>query len=131
VSSPFFVRRSAIHGRGVFTRKALAARRKFGVLTGERISVREARRRAARSPIVTIVEFEDGTALDVSGGNEFRFVNHSCAPNVFLRRAHGRVEFYALRDVKPGEELTCDYGESHHNGKLPCRCGAETCAGRL
>ena len=60
-----------------------------------------------------------------------RFTNHSCAPNAFLRIARGRVEVYALRDVAAGEELTADYGESHHAGRLACRCGASGCVGRL
>jgi uncharacterized protein len=61
----------------------------------------------------------------------FRFINHSCAPNTFFRCTAGRAEVYALRDIARGEELTVDYGESHHNGKLPCRCGAARCRGRI
>ena len=41
-----------------------------------------------------------------------RFVNHSCGPNTQLKRQQGRVEFYSLRDIAPGEELTADYGET-------------------
>jgi SET domain-containing protein len=44
-----------------------------------------------------------------------------------MRRAYQKVEFYTLRQVKKGEELTCDYGETHHDGKLPCKCGAGNC----
>jgi SET domain-containing protein len=43
----------------------------------------------------------------------------------------GRIEFYALRPIRAGEEVTVDYGESHHQGTLPCRCGAATCGGWL
>jgi SET domain-containing protein len=41
------------------------------------------------------------------------------------------VEFYALRKIAPGEELTVDYGQTHHQGRLACRCGAEGCRGAL
>jgi SET domain-containing protein len=41
------------------------------------------------------------------------------------------VEFYALRDIEPGEEITVNYGETHHDGQLACRCGAPGCVGRL
>ncbi|MFP5245299.1 MAG: SET domain-containing protein [Thermoanaerobaculia bacterium] len=125
------VRPSAIHGKGVFAAQPLPARRKIGQFVGELISVREARRRARGQEVVTIVEFENGKALDVSFDTCLRYVNHSCAPNTFLRRIHPRVELYALRDIRPGEELTCDYGESHHDGKLPCQCGAAGCRGKL
>lgn len=125
------VRESRIHGKGVFARKRFPARRKIGELTGELISIREARRRAKRSDVVTIVEFEDDKALDVANDPCLRYVNHSCAPNTFLRRANRRVELYTLREIRPGEELTCDYGETHHDGKLPCQCGAKGCRSRI
>jgi uncharacterized protein len=128
----FQVRRSRIQGRGLFALSAVPARRKLGELGGELISQREARRRARVSDCITIVEFGDGTALDASRtGTYFKYVNHSCEPNTFMRLYRGRVEFYTLRRVEAGEELTCDYGETHHDGKLACRCGSERCRGRL
>ncbi len=79
-----------------------------------------------------IVEFGDGRALDAThSASPFKHVNHSCEPNAFMRVCYGRVEFYSLRAVEAGEELTCDYGETHHDGKLPCRCGSAVCRGRL
>ena len=59
----------------------------------------------------------------------FRFINHSCEPNTFMRCTPTRAEFYARRDIAAGEELTVDYMESHHDGKLACRCGAARCRG--
>ena len=128
----FKVGRSRIQGRGLFALTSLPARRKIGELGGERISLGEARRRARETDCIAIVEFGDGTALDASrNGSDFRYVNHSCEPNTFMRLYKGRVEFYALRRVEAGEELTCDYGPTHHDGALPCRCGSAKCRGRL
>jgi len=128
----FEVRPSRIQGRGLFALAPVPPRRKLGELGGELITVREARRRARRYERIAIVEFEDGTALDATrGGTDFRYVNHSCTPNAFIRRAAGRVEFYSLRPIAPGEEVTCDYGETHHDGTLPCRCGSGRCRGLL
>jgi len=126
------VRPSRIDGLGVFTTVRLPARRKAGEMAGERITVREARRRARGKRRIAIVEFEDGTAIDGTvAGNAFRYVNHSCEPNVYIRRWRGRVEFWTLRDIEPGEEITCDYGETQHDGKLRCRCGSAKCRGYL
>ena len=75
------------------------------------------------------------TAIDVQrfgasiNSNELRYINHSCDPNTYMRRAYRKVEFYTLRPVKKGEELTCDYGETHHDGKLPCKCKTANCRG--
>jgi SET domain-containing protein len=127
----FEVKPSAIHGRGLFTKEAIPARRKIGEFAGERIRLREARRRARERKIIAIIEFEDGWALDGSvGGNGFRYMNHSCTPNTYMRLANGRCEFYSLRAIRAGEELTCSYGETQHNGKLQCKCQGE-CAARL
>jgi SET domain-containing protein len=128
----FKVQRSRIQGRGLFALSGIPARKKLGELSGELITEREARRRARATERIAIVEFGDGKALDATrGGNHFRYVNHSCAPNTFMRLIRGRVEFYALRPIAPGEELTCNYGETHHDGTLPCRCGSSQCRGRL
>lgn len=124
------VRPSRIHGKGLFTLQPIPARRKIGELTGERIPLREARRRARERKIIAIVEL-DRAAIDATDGNEFRFVNHSCRPNTFMRRTSERVEFYARRAISAGEELTCDYGETQHEGSLPCACGVEGCRGNL
>ena len=121
------VRRSAIAGKGLFSRAALPARCKIGELSGEVISLRESRRRTRNARVIAMVELGDRKALDATNGNEFRYVNHSCSPNTYMRVFRGRVEFYTLRQIRPGEELTCDYGETQHEGSLRCRCGSERC----
>jgi uncharacterized protein len=120
--------KSRIQGTGLFTESPIRARTKIGNYAGERISIREARRRAKSRRRIAIIELDDKFAIDgaVRGG-PLRFVNHSCDPNVFVRIAYGRAEFYARRAIQAGDELTCDYGNSQHEGKLPCRCGAKKC----
>ena len=132
-SSPFqdalTVRTSPITGRGLFAGCAIPARAKIGEFEGEVITIGEARRRAAKLRIVAIVELER-KAIDARGMRTgFRFINHSCEPNTFMRRTKDRAEFYALRDIAKGEELTVDYRPSHHEGRLRCRCGAPGCFG--
>lgn len=128
MDSLFDIRRSAIDGKGIFARRRIRARRKLGELGGEHISLREARRRAARRRRIAIVELPRGGAIDASaGGNEFRYINHSCTPNAYMRIFGSRVEFYSLRTIHPGEEVTCNYGETQHEGTLPCRCGGDRC----
>ncbi len=123
---------SPIDGLGVFAAEAIPARRKIGELRGESISVREARQRAKGRARIHIVTVSDSRAVDATDSPDLlRLVNHACSPNALLRISQGRVEFYALRDIAPGEEISCDYGESHHQGRLTCRCGAANCVGKL
>ena len=127
-----FVRKSEIDGHGVFAAEMIPPRLKIGEIRGEAITCAEGRRRAAGLHRIMIVEISPRTAIDASKSTDpMRFTNHSCQPNAVLRIRQGRVEFYAMRDVKVGEELTVNYGETHHEGKLRCRCGAPNCIGAL
>jgi SET domain-containing protein len=123
---------SPIDGQGAFAAEAVPARRKIGEIRGESISVAEARIRATRSERIMIVELSARRAIDFSrSADPMRYTNHSCRPNARLCIRQGRVEFYALRDIDAGEEITVNYGETHHEGRLACRCGAPGCIGRL
>jgi len=122
------IRKSTIEGQGLFTNSPITARAKVGEFTGERISVREARRRAKNRKHIAMVELDNKVAIDGSvRGGPFSYINHSCNPNVFTRIAYGRAEFYAKRDIAAGEELTVDYEVSHHDGRLRCRCKSTRC----
>lgn len=126
------VKRSRIDGFGVFAVEAVPAFRKIGEIRGERISVAEARQRAAGQQRIMIVEVSARQAVDASHSSDpMRFTNHSCRPNARLQIRSERIEFYALRAIEPGEEITVNYGETHHEGTLACRCGAPGCIGWL
>ncbi|XP_077298609.1 histone-lysine N-methyltransferase ash1 [Arctopsyche grandis] len=68
-------------------------------------------------------------------GGEGRFVNHSCQPNCEMQKwsVNGlfRMALFALRDIRPGEELTYDYNFSLFNPAegQPCKCDSENCRG--
>lgn len=127
---PIKVAKSKIDGLGAYARAQIPARKKIGDLGGVIISLREARRLTARARRVAMVEFSNGEALNASvSSNELRYINHSCDPNTYMRLTYRRVEFYALRPIGINEELTCNYGETHHDGQLPCQCGAKNCKG--
>jgi len=126
------VRASAIDGHGVFAAEYIPPRLKIGEIRGEAISCAEGRRRAAGLQRIMIVEISSRTAIDASKSTDpMRFTNHSCQANARLAIIAGRIEFYALRPIAPGEEITVNYGVTHHEGKLRCRCGAEGCVGML
>jgi uncharacterized protein len=72
------------------------------------------------------------------GGNEARWINHSCAPNCEAIEEGDRVFIYALRALTPGEELFYDYGlevDEPRTKKLEreyrCHCGSPACRGTL
>jgi uncharacterized protein len=123
---------SNIDGQGAFAAQDIPHKLKIGEIRGESISVAQARIRATRSERIMIVELSDRKAIDFSkSADPMRYTNHSCQPNARLCIRQGRVEFYAVRAIQAGEEITVNYGQTHHEGKLACRCGAVGCVGRL
>ena len=126
------VRRSPIDGFGVFALEPVPRWQKIGEVRGESITVAEARRRAATLARIMIVEVSHKTAVDLARSTDpMRFTNHSCQANARLQIRDGRIEFYSLRTIEPGEEVTVNYGETHHEGTLACRCGQPGCVGFL
>lgn len=57
-----------------------------------------------------------------------RYMNHSCRPT---SRGIGDAFEIAVRDVLPGEELTCEYGILNIGKTFDCACGQEGCRGRV
>ena len=126
------VKRSRIDGFGVFAAERVSASSKLGELTGEAITVAEAKRRAEGRQRIMIVELSASRALDCTRSTDpMRFTNHSCTPNARIQVEAGSVEFFALRDIEIGEEITVGYGATHHEGRLACRCGQVGCNGWL
>ncbi|KAF4531087.1 hypothetical protein B566_EDAN019105 [Ephemera danica] len=121
------VRRSGVHGKGVFALRPIAAGEKIIEYTGERIDWPEALRRHPHDkndPHHTFYfSLDSGQVIDaLYGGNASRWINHACEPNCEADEADGRVHIKALRDLHPGEELFYDYG---------LRTAAEVGAGQI
>ncbi|HYO91797.1 MAG TPA: SET domain-containing protein-lysine N-methyltransferase [Pyrinomonadaceae bacterium] len=126
------IRKSPINGKGCFATVMFPRRKKIADYTGERISDEEANRRAARRRILRICALDEQWSIDGSrGGNGTHYINHSCEPNCFMKILHGHVQFYALRDIYPGEEITLDYISTLHSDKKRCHCRARNCRGTI
>lgn len=137
------VRRSGVHGKGVFALRPIAAGEPIIEYTGEVITWREALRRHPHDPDhpnhTFYFHIDDRRVIDAKyGGNASRWINHSCAPNCEAEVIDGRVFIRALRDIAPGEELNYDYGlvideplTARLKAQYPCWCGAPGCRGTL
>ncbi|PRF74816.1 SET domain-containing protein-lysine N-methyltransferase [Burkholderia multivorans] len=137
------VRRSGVHGKGVFAVAPIKAGERVVEYKGERISWKEALRRHPHDPNEPNHTFyfalEEGGVIDGKvNGNSARWINHSCAPNCEAEEVGGRVYIHALRDIEPEEELFYDYGlviDAKLTKKLKreyaCNCGTDACRGTL
>ncbi len=133
------VRRSGVHGKGVFAIKPIAAGERIIEYKGEIITWPEALRRHPHDPTdpnhTSYFHIDDKHVLDANvNGNAARWINHACDPNCQADETDGRVFIEALRDIAPGEELFYDYGliiDERYTSKLKkqyeCRCGSPNC----
>jgi SET domain-containing protein len=125
------IRKSPINGQGCFATISFKCGRKIAEYTGERITDLEARRRGGRAKL-RICDIDGRWSLDGSrGGNGTHYINHSCRPNAYMKTLYGHVLFFALRDIRPDEEITVDYEDTLHPNTKRCRCGAATCRGTI
>ncbi|MFN0186365.1 MAG: SET domain-containing protein [Aquabacterium sp.] len=133
------VRRSGVHGKGVFALQPLARGEVVIEYIGEIVDWPEALRRHPHNPAEPNHTFyfslDSGDVIDANvGGNAARWINHACAPNCEADETDGRVFIKTLRAIKPGEELFYDYRlmiDERYTPKLKreyeCRCGARSC----
>jgi len=141
---PYAVRRSAIHGRGVFATDLIPRGDRIVEYKGQRVTWDVALKRPDSDPSnpahTFLFQLDDGRVIDARvRGNEARWINHSCAPNcVTFEDDDGRVFIQARRTIKPGEEITYDYKlivdgrlSREERAQYTCRCGAVRCRGSL
>lgn len=144
------LRRSPIHGLGVFARVDLPAGIALIEYRGRRLRHRQADERygdGCESGHTFLFTLNEHYVIDANvGGNWARFINHSCEPNcraVVLEHRSGdprrdRVIIETIRPIRAGEELCYDYGivlPVRHTARMKriwaCRCGAASCTGTM
>lgn len=143
---PWQVRNSPRHGRGVFAIATIPAGTRIIEYTGELISEAEGERRYPTAPDgdeepehTYLLTLDTERVIDANvGGNEARFINHSCEPNCEPIAFGDHMWIVAVRDIAPGEELAYDYAieldEPHtpaRKRRFPCACEATRCRGSI
>ena len=137
----YVVRRSRVHGRGLFAR----SRYRPGDLVGEyrgRVIDSSSERHTSSAwnsdPAYTLLfAIDDDLTIDAGvNGNSIRFMNHSCNPNCETSIEDDKVFVHARREIHPGEELNYDYnlrpGDPEDRPEAyACRCGSGFCRGTM
>ncbi|CAN5430232.1 SET domain-containing protein-lysine N-methyltransferase [soil metagenome] len=137
------VRKSGVHGKGVYATAPLRKGERVVEYTGDRLPWKEAMDLPPRDPTNPYHTFffslDNGNVIDAGrGGNDARWINHSCTPNCETEEKDDRIFVYALRSIQTGEELFYDYKivpSERRTKKLEkefaCRCGTAKCRGTM
>jgi hypothetical protein len=137
------IRSSPIQGLGAFAVRRIRKRMRIIEYVGELITPSEADRRYDDSqiehPHVLLFSVDKRRVIDAGiGGNESRFINHSCQPNCETVVEKKRVFIESLRTISKGEELTYDYNLTREDQdddvlekRYSCNCGSKNCRGTM
>ena len=77
--------------------------------------------------IASRYSYVDPSGSSILCWDHARYMNHHCEPAV---RGVTPAFQITVRDVQPGEELTCEYAECNID-HLDCRCGSKKCRGPI
>jgi SET domain-containing protein len=126
------VRKSPIHGHGLFAIASIAKDEIVAVKGGHIIN-REQLREIA--PTLGPVEIQIGDNLFIAPVTQeeregsMLYSNHSCDANLGIR---GEIIFVAMRDIGVGEELTHDWCTTDDDDySVKCNCGSPNCRATL
>lgn len=127
------VRKSPISGKGVFAKKLIRRGEIIAVWGGDIVTEEELAKLSKRrfkyvyqyatqiADGFYLVSDRNGKALE-----DDDYFNHSCEPNAGIK---GHLIMVAMRDIKPGEEITYDYAMTDAGLKyrFKCKCGKKNC----
>ncbi len=121
------LKRSAT-GLGVFASEPIAAGKRIIEYVGPILTTEEVDRRRGKY----FFEIDENFAIDGSARtNLARYFNHSCRPNAEAFVARRRVWIWSKRNIKPGEQITLNYGKAYFDDHIkPVGCKCEKCAGQ-
>ena len=137
------VKKSKIHGSGVFATKRIKKNTKIIEYIGEKVTKSEGDRRSEKrlkkylnsTKDGSVYIFELNSRYDIDGSflyNKARYINHSCDPNCEVEIFDNQIWIVALRSIKKGEELSYDYGYEFDKSDFrdhTCKCGTNNCIG--
>ena len=137
------VKKSGVHGKGVFAARDIVKGEIIIEYVGEIISAQEAEDRHPHDPNdpnhTFYFQVDDDKVIDaLHGGNSARWINHCCTPNCKPEVIEDRVFIKAKKDISAGSELNYDYGliidepiTKKLKAQYPCWCGSPKCRGTL
>ena len=122
-------------GRGLYATKDIKEGTKIINYIGKIITNKEAEESDKYDNKKPIYLFTLNKTYSLDGDYKFNvagLVNHSCDANARYDGKGLKIWITADKDIKKGEEITCDYGfsfDKYDYKQFPCKCGSKNCCG--
>ena len=139
------VKKSKVHGSGVFATKKIKKNTKIIQYVGEKLTRSEGNRRSEQrikkylksQKTGSVYIFELNSKYDIDGlqrYNKARYINHSCSPNCEVDIIRGKIWIMSIKKISKGEEFSYDYGYDFDKDDFNdhvCNCGSLNCIGYI
>ena len=124
------------NGRGLYATKDIKAGTRITDYVGKIITKKQTEESEKFDNSKPIYLFDLNSRYDLDGNvswNTARLINHSCLNNCDYEGKGLKLWVNANRDIKMGEELTCNYGFSYDSDykQFPCKCSSKNCVGYI
>ena len=122
------------NGRGLYATKDIKEGTKIINYVGKIITKKKSEENNKFDNSKPIYLFDLNSKYDLDGDvpfNTARLINHSCQNNCEYEGKGLKLWVVAIKDIKKGEEITCDYGFNYDSDykQFPCNCGYKNCVG--
>ena len=123
-------------GRGLYAAKNIKAGTRIIDYVGNIITKKQTEISNKFDNSKPIYLFNLNSRYDLDGDvswNTARLINHSCTNNCEYEGKGLRLWVTSIKDIKKGEELTCDYGFGYDSDykQFPCNCKSRNCCGYI
>ncbi len=119
-------------GKGIFAKKIISAGMIIGDYIGKVLKTRDIDLKKMGEDLYLMYYHDEASIYPDLEKDGIHLINHSCVPNCWIYILHGHTLLFALRDIKPNEELTISYllaPKSDLCNPCPhvCMCGSQNC----
>jgi len=123
-------------GRGLYAAKDIKEGTRIIDYVGKIITIKQTEESEKFNNSKPIYLFNLNNRYDLDGDfswNTARLINHSCSNNCDYNGVGLKLWIVAIKNIKKGEELTCDYGFGYDKNfkQFRCKCGSKNCCGYI
>ena len=123
-------------GRGLYATKDIKEGTRIINYVGKIITKKQTEESEKFDNSKPIYLFNLNSRYDLDGDvswNTARLINHSCSNNCDQNGVGLKLWVVAIKNIRKGEELTCDYGFSYDENfkQFRCKCGSKNCCGYI
>ena len=135
-SDSWEIKQTKNKGLGVFAKKEIKKGTVIGDYLGKVIKTADYDLSKDKDGLYLMYLTDEASIYPDLKKDDIHLFNHSCEPNCWIYLYHGHILFFALRNIKPSEELTISYllnpkSKSHKNCTHICICGSKNCTGTM